>query len=103
MLVTRFLENNYIGEVYDKLVGWFILTEANKSNETVKNLAPEMLIAFWHCWQTICTKVFASSDPSYHWQEYAASITDELWNVFNYQTLTQRDTVLKVLSVISLR
>lgn len=58
------------------------LTEANKSNETVKNFAPEIVIAFWHCWQTICTKVFASSDPSYQWQEYAASITDELCEIF---------------------
>lgn len=53
-------------------------TLANKSNETVKNFAPEITIAFWHCWQTICTKVFASSDPSYQWHEYAASMTDEL-------------------------
>lgn len=44
-------------------------TEANKSNETVKNLAPEIVIAFWHCWQTIWTNVFASSEPSYQWQQ----------------------------------
>lgn len=54
-------------------------TLANKSNETVKNFAPEIVIAFWHCWQTICTKVLASSEPSYQWHEYAASITDELY------------------------
>lgn len=57
-----------------------ILAEANRSSDTVKNLAPEMLMAFWHCWQTIWMNVFASSDPSYHWQLYAASITDELCN-----------------------
>jgi len=44
-------------------------TEANKSRETVKNLAPDMLMAFWHCWHTIWTKVLASSDPSYQWHE----------------------------------
>lgn len=59
-------------------VHYLLLTDANKSSEIVKNFAPEIDIAFWHCWQTICTKVLASSDPSYQWQLYAASITEEL-------------------------
>lgn len=55
-------------------------TDANKSKDTIKNLAPDITKAFWHCWQTICTKVLAGSEPSYQWQLYAASITDPLCN-----------------------
>lgn len=69
---------------------WFnrkILTEAKRSREIVKNFAPEIDMAFWHCWQTICTKVFASSEPSYQWQLYAASITEELYKNFRVHTI----------------
>lgn len=65
--------------IFQKYMYIYNLTEANKSSETVKNFAPETDMAFWHCWQTICTNVFASSDPSYQWHEYAASITEELY------------------------